>query len=66
MTQQVPYRSGADNRPDLRYGSEVLAGSTFTGGRGINFSLQDDVNFRQVHQETMLNLVFIKLQVVSP
>ena len=47
LTQQVPaVGSGADNRPDLRYGSEVLAGSTFTGGGGINFSLQDDVNFR--------------------
>ena len=47
LTQQVPaIGSGADNRPDLRYGSEVLAGSTFTGAGGINFSLQDDVNFR--------------------
>jgi len=47
LTQQVPaVGSGVDNRPDLRYGSEVLAGSTFTGGGGINFSLQDDVNFR--------------------
>ena len=47
LTQQVPaVGSGVDNRPDLRYGSEVLAGSTFTGGGGINFSLQDHVNFR--------------------
>ena len=47
LTQQVPaIGSGADNRPDLRYGSEVLAGSTFTGAGGINFSLQDDVNFK--------------------
>jgi len=47
LTQQVPaIGAGTENRPDLRFGSEVLAGTSFTGGGGINFSLIDDVNFR--------------------
>ena len=47
LTQQVPaIGSGTDNRPDLRFGSEVLAGTSFTGAGGINFALTDDVNFR--------------------
>ncbi len=47
LTQQVPaIGSGANNRPDLRFGSEVLAGSTFTGAGGVTFSLTDDVNFK--------------------
>jgi len=65
--QTVPaIGSGAENRPDLRYGQVLKAGSEFSSTSGVKFYSTEDVSFQYTSSASSMNISVYESSAGSP